>query len=815
MFRNYIKIAFRYLLRNKVLAVINTFGLAVGMAACFTIMQYVHFEMSYDKFHKNAKDIYRVNLYWGKTHMATNHPAAGPALKADFPEVIEYARAAPLSLFTPNVTLSYVDENGNEKAYNEDRIYLVDSTFLSMFSFPFIYGDSRSIFPTSNSMIISQSLAEKFFGNENSLGKQIYVNGYQPFIISGVFEDIPENSHIKFNVLAQLNIGDYNNSWEWPEYYTYIQLTPGTDIHELESKMPAFITKYLGELMKRYESEMSFRFQPLADIHLKSPNLNKEKEVHGNEKSVYFLLIIGILVLVIAWINYINLSTSRSIARAREVGLRKLVGASKRQLVVQFLFESTIMNLAALVLAFFILLSVLPYFNQLSGKNIGSSITEMSLISDPLFWITLACVFFAGSFLAGAYPAFILSSFRSIKVLKGTFGGSGSGILLRKMLVGIQFAISIALIAGTFIVMKQVSFMRDRDLGYAKDQLLVIKAPNVFDSTIMNKFEVFRTELLRNADINSATASSDIPGRLIPIINGVRLTGEDIKENSEFYFVSVDHYYLETYGLKIIAGRNFRIDEQTNPFAGLVNPVILNEKAVRLMGFTNPEECLNKPVTFKLGPTERAGEIIGVVNDYHQRSLKDDIDPLMFYSTPFPDRRYYSINLNTAHIHETVNFIENQYKNLFLGNPFDYFFLDDYFDQQYAADKQFGKVFGVFSIIAIIVACLGLYGLSSFMVTQRTKEIAIRKVLGATITGMLVLLTTDFIKLIILANLIVLPLLYLPVKGWLNNFAFHVNMNLMMVLIPSAILLMIVLFTTSFQTIRTSLVNPVKALRYE
>jgi putative ABC transport system permease protein len=411
---------------------------------------------------------------------------------------MEYARAAPVTILTNNITLSHIDNKGNRTALNEERIYLVDSSFLTLFTFPFVYGNPEKAFPTANSIVITRSLSEKFFGSENPLGEELLINGMQPLSVSGVIEDVPENSHIKFQLLAQLRLGDYNNSWEWPEYYTYIQLAPETDPRKFEDKLSDFSLRYLGESMKKFHSDIRFHLQPLTEIYLTSQDLEKEREARGNERTIYFLVVIGMMILVIAWINYINLSTSKSLERAREVGLRKIAGASTTELMKQFLFESIMINILAMAVAFVLLILFLPYFNQLTGKNLASSITALGLFSEPMFWITLILIFITGSFLAGAYPAIVVSSFKSTKVISGKYLKAGQGLALRKLLVGTQYAISIGLIRGTFLVYRQVMFMKHRDLGYQKDQLLIIKSPAVTDSTILSRIEVLRNELLRN-----------------------------------------------------------------------------------------------------------------------------------------------------------------------------------------------------------------------------------------------------------------------------------------------------------------------------
>ena len=817
MFGNYLKISWRNTLKNKVFSTINIFGLALGLAACFLILQYVRFELSYDRFHENADQIYRVIMEDSRVHnrfSATNHPATGPALMADFPEVASFARVVHQSIFLRAAALSYTDAEQNVKVFNQDQMYIVDPAFLSIFSFPFVFGDPQNALSDAKSIVISQSVSDKFFGEKNPLGEELILNGQEPFTITGVFEDVPENSHIKFDVLISMEILGEKfgyDRWTWPEYYTYILLSDRADPTVLESKFPGFIEKYLGNHMAEYGYEAGFRLQPITDIHLRSPDAAKEREVHGNEKTVYFLLIIALFILVIAWINYINLSTSKSIERAQEVGLRKVAGASRQQLIIQFLFESALVNFLAIVLSFIIIIVALLYFNQLTGKNISTSIPDLVWVNELWFWLILAGVFVLGSFLAGLYPAFVLSSFRVTTVLKGKFFRSTSGIVLRKALVGSQFVISVALIAGTVMVFRQVSFMRNQDLGYAKDQILVIKSPAIADSTILNRIETYKTELSRNSNINQVTSSSQIPGIRIELLDGVRRINQGKEENIVGYYLAIDPDFLDTYELGLIAGRNFKENENRNSSESDIIPVLGNEKAIEMMGFQNPEAAINQRIYF--GPELR--EIIGVVENHHQRSLRDDYDAILFYYPAWYNSKYFSINLQTQNLSETLSFIEEQYSRIFPDNAFEYFFLDDYFDRQHAADQQFGKVFGLFSSLALVVACLGLFGLSTFMISQRTKEIAVRKVLGATISSMVYLFSKDFVKLIVLANLIALPLVYLAVKNWLNNFAFHTDIGWMMFVIPAILLLIISLATVSFQTIKTGSVNPVNSLRQE
>ena len=819
MFKNNLVITIRTLLKNKVFTAVNIFGLAVGMAACFAILQYVRFEMSYDRFHKNADRIYRVILEIDHVrHRAANHSAAGPALKRDFPEIVEYARAAHQSIMITNqIAWSYTDNQGDTKVFNLENAYFVDTSFLTMFSFPFIYGDPASVLRNPNDVAISRSVSLKFFGSENPLGKELKINSQWPLIVRGVFEDIPENSSMQFDVLVRLQLGTFNESWVWPGFYTFIKLDSLANAQMLQAKMQDFCNKYLGDIMKKFNWHNNFILQPLTDIHLKSPDLTEERAVPGNIKTVYFLVLIAIFILVIALINYINLSTAKSVEREREVGLKKVVGASRKQLIFQFLFESALLNALALLLSIILLVILLPSFNHLTGKNVGSAHLILKLFQESDFWISLIIIYLTGSFLAGLYPAFVLSGFRPIVMLKGSLQLSKGGIAYRKILVGFQFFISLALIAGTMIVYRQVLFMRNQNLGFNKDQIIVIKSPSVIDSTVFTKLNVFRNELKRNPQIEKFATSTQIPGQWISNLDNIRSVDKDTKEAFTCHFYSIDHEFFETYQIELVAGRNFKDNEYSRIFdLKNINPVIVNEETVRKLGFANPQESISQRITYKYGNTENVrSEIIGVVKNFHQRSLKENYDPLLFHSLPGYSVKYFSIRAMPGNIHESVEYLRDLYNKTFPGNYFEYFFLEDYFDDQYITDNQFGRVFATFTIIAIIIAYLGLFGLITYIISSRTKEIAIRRIFGSSIKEMLVLFARDFVILIVIAGITALPCVYFLGRYWLNNFAFKIDIGLMVFIIPVLILLVIILITIGIQTTKTSLINPADTIKYE
>lgn len=821
MLKNYLKIAYRNLLKNKIFSLINIAGLAIGMAACFFIFLYVHFERSYDGWYKNSANLYRVPIKFSgslanNSTEATNHPAVGPTMKKDFPEVVDYARLVPTSIFLGPTMMSYT--NGNQMTtFNEDRIYFTDPSFLTMFSLPFTEGDSHTALSDNKSIIISDKIAKKYFGNQDPLGKTLSINQQISLKVTGVFRDIPENAHFKFDVLLPLQtlgINELNTTWTWPEFYTYVQLAPGTDPRKVEAKFPAFIQKYMGDKMKQLKYSADFQLQPVRDIHLRS-NLEKEVEANGSEKEISFLTMIGIFILVIAWINYINLSTARSVERAKEVGIRKVAGAAKIQLVIQFMIESAIVNFLALLVAAGLVLILYPHFGAFIGKDIRNIGGDSSWFQQPGFWLGLMGLLIVGALLVGAYPAFVLSSFRPILVLKGRFFQSSRGIILRKTLVSFQFVLSILLIAGAITVYGQLSYMQNQALGYNKDQVLVLKAPAIFDSTLTTKMDVFKNRLLSNPSVLSLSTSSEIPGRTISERNSVRKINEDETHNFTPFYVDIDQDFIRTFQVQLAAGRGFLPEDKTNVSDSETTRVLVNEEVVKGMGFKDNAAAINQPIEFRYGQSDRKGEIVGVIKNYHQRSLREGYDPILFFYPKFTNWSYISVRLKTADVNHSLASFERTYKDLFPGNAFEYFFLDDYFNRQYQADQRFGNIFSLFTGLAIFVACLGLLGLSSFVIKLRTKEIGVRKVLGASVASLLLLFSRDFIKLVALASLIALPIIYFAASQWLSNYAFHIGLSWWIFALPPLLLLLISLTTICLQSLKTALSSPTKNLRTE
>jgi putative ABC transport system permease protein len=799
MIRNYIISVLRYVSRSKAFTAINILGLAIGMSACMLIAQFVLHEFSYDNFHVNKEHIFRVQLdRYDKGELATRW-ASGAAgigidLKTNFPEVKRVVRMTNRSGI-----LSYGDV-----FFKEENLVASTQDFFRVFSIPLIEGVDSLVLKEPFQMVLSKSIARKYFGNESPVGKTMKVNGKTEYAITGVFEDIPGNSHMKVDALMSFSSleklwNDPITSWFWDGFYTYVLLDDETDYKAFESKLPAFVERMHGKELKEWNSNMVFHLQPIADIHLDSDFIGEFKP-NGNRKSTYFLSIIAVLILVIAWINYINLSTAKSIERAREVGVRKVMGSFRSQLVQQFLFESFLLNTAAVLIAILLVTLLTPWFSEITGRPL-----DYLLFKQGAFWGWIAMLIIGGALLSGLYPAFVLSGYKPVDVLKGRFKNSGRGVIFRKGMVVTQFVASITLMVGTFVVFRQIQFMRDQTLGVNIDHTLVIHSPRVTDSTYQQKFIALKQALTQYPEVAAVSAASSIPGGQ-PDWNagGIRTLTQAIDESNQYRVIMMDHDYMRLYGLDVAAGRGFR--DQPNEEKN----VLLNESACRLMGFKKIEDAINVPILF-WGDTFT---IVGVVKNYHQESLKKAYDQLVFRYSPAPNG-YYSIKFNTSNVKQSMAKFEENWKTVFPGNPFNYFFLEDHYNQQYQADQQFGKVFGIFSGLAIFIACLGLFGLSSLTAIQRTKEIGVRKVLGASVPGILALVSRDYLILLISAIVVSVPVSWWIMNSWLEDFAYRISLVWWIFAVPSLVVILIALVTVSIHTLKTARINPARSLRYE
>lgn len=836
MFKNYLVTSWRNLLRNKVFSFINILGLAVGLAVGFLIYQYVQVEKSYDRFHTKADRIYRVPIAYSGSFSsippsATNHPAIGPAMKADFPEVEDYARLVRASLFLPAATVTYNQGSSQEPLiFNEEKIYLADASFLKIFSFPMVEGNASALDEPS-SVVLTKRIAQKYFGNESAIGKFLTINRHD-FKITGVLDDIPENSHLQFDFLVSFSIlGDKfgHDVWTWPEFYNYVLLAPGTNATTLESKFPKFMEKYLAKVWEEYKFKSSISLQPITDIHLKS-DLGLEQSVNSDERSVYFMSLLAIFVLVIAWINYVNLSTAKSLERSKEVGLRKVAGASKKQLITQFFFDALLINIIAVLVAAILLIVTMPYFENIAGKNISGVLSFIGAWHSLSFWALVVGGLLLGVLVVGLYPALLISSFNPALVLKGKFSKSRSGTILRKTLVSFQYVLSIFLIAGAITIYEQMKFMHETDLGYNKDQMLIVRSAATPDSTYASQLQYFRNELLQMPAIDAFTSSDNIPGQAVADRNSIYKLNQDEKDKVGTYFISVDNQFLDTYQLKLAAGRNFggtsdrfistwpnRIRATPDGYliGGGQNKVLINEILSQQLGFETPADAVNQSVKLRLGQSLYVCEVIGVVKNHHQVSLRHSYDPIVYFYPEFDFWKYFSVRVNTRDLQSTISKVKDLYAESFPGNAFEYFFLNEHFDKQYKNDQQFGTIFTVFTVLAIIISSLGLLGLGIFAVTQRTKEIGIRKTLGASVSGILILFSGDSIRILIISYVISIPAIYFAVDSWLNNFAFHISMGWQMFLAPPLFLLIISVATIASITIRAALLSPAHTLRHE
>lgn len=803
MIKNYFTSIWRYVARNRVFTAINVLGLVIGMTAFLFIIQYTTHEFTYDTFWHNKEHIYRIQLdRYNKGELSTRWAAGclgiGPDLKRNFPEVKYYTRLAKSTAM-----LSYEDTY-----FKEDNIYYASEDFFNVFGLQLAEGVDSSALKGPNKMVISRSLAKKYFGNESALGKTMHNRGRTEFLITGVYEDIPEHSHMKvdamfsFSTYAKL-VGipeEDMNHWQWDGFFTYVLLNDNASATALESKLPDFVQKQEGEELRQYNADMVFHLQPISDIHLDSDFI-MEFKANGSRDTANFLLIVALLIILIAWINYVNLSTAKSIERAREVGVRKVMGSQRWQLIQQFLVESLILNTIAVSCAIGLVIALTPYFADLTGRPLG-----YELFTQKIFWLGSAGLIFGEALLSGIYPALILSSYKPVEVLKGRFKNTNQGVVFRKGMVVLQFTASILLIVGTYTVYNQITFMRNQKLGINIDQTLVITSPLVVDSTYTNTFRVFKNNVLQYPEVSYMAASNDVPGSS-PNWNagGVRRLSQSEEEGNQYRVLMVDADFIPSYGLELIAGRGFS-DEVQNEESSL----ILNESAVRTMGFENPEQALNDYVNF-WGDTFR---IVGVLKNYRQESLKKDFEQLLFRYNPAP-QGYYSVRFNTANVNTSLATFEREWKNFFPGNPFSFFFLDEHYAKQYKADQQFGRVFGIFSALAIFIACLGLFGLSSLTALQRTKEIGVRKVLGASIQSILTLVSKDYILLLAIAIVMATPLSWWIMNNWLQDFANRISMSWWIFALPSIVVVLIALFTVSFHTLKAAHTNPAQSLRIE
>ncbi len=792
MIKNYLLIALRNIKRHKGYSLINIAGLSIGITTSILIMLYVQYELSFDKFHKNSNDIYRI-LRWDPDYISSLKwkiscwPALAPVLKSDFPEVIKATRVD-----SGNGLVNY-----KNKHFIEENIYFVDPDFLEIFTFPIISGNPQTALNEPFSMLITQKMAEKYFDNENPIDRILNYNN-NDFKVTGLLKNIPETSSLQFDFLISFNTKyilrggkDRVESWNFTEGSSFIQLKNNFNPGDLEKKFPAFIEKHLGEDKSEKKSELIL--QPVTRIHLYG-NAVVDLETTSDIKLVYLLSAIAFCIILIACFNYMNLSAARSVKRAKEVGIRKIVGAKRVQLIRQFLGESMILTGIAILISIMLVILILPEFSLFINRKISFSINNSMLLN--LMGIT----FFIG-IISGSYPALFLSSFNPVNVIKGRLrSGSSFSSVFRKSLVVLQFAISIIMIVSTLIIYNQLTFIKNRNLGFDKD---LIVTSYIRDRNLRSNFELLKNELLKYPLVSGVSFSVDLPSSMN------RWTSEFFEpqnKNLKVRFTYVDYNFVDFYGMEVIKGRNFSREFSSD----LDQALLINETAVKELGWGEP---IGKRLFSNHG---NEYTIIGVLKDFHFKPLHQKIEPLVVRLIRPPWMpNYLSLKINPENIPETLLFLEDKFKEFSPDYPFEYSFFDERINNAYKSEQKLGKIFNYFALISLFIACLGLFGLASFTSEQRTKEIGIRKVVGASVSKIFVLLSKEFIKRILIANIIAWPIAYFAMNKWLQNFAYRINIGIGIFLTSGLIALVIAMLTISYQSIKAATANPVDSLRYE
>lgn len=817
MIKNYFNIAFRNFKKRKAFTFINILGLTVGMTICLLILTYARYELSYDRFHSKADDIYRVtvDIYNGNTFQIADaqcYPGAGLIAKEQLPEVTDYAMARNFG----RIVFKY--EN---TAFNEDRAYFVNPAWLKVFDWEMIKGDAETALSEVNQIVLTESAAKKYFGNEDPIGKTMTLipgGGSVDMQVSGVVKDVPDNTHLTFDILVSYEsairyLGSTYTDFNGNNEFMYL-LTNQADQKVLKQKLNEAYFQATDNFEERGDS---LAIQPLTDIHLHSDK-TYEAQANGSAEMVNILMVVSVFVLVIAWVNYINLSTARAMERAKEVGLKKVMGSSRRALIAQFLTESFILNFFAVVLTLTLIQGVLPFFNNLAGVSL-----TFNVLNEPNLLSQILLIYLVGSLASGIYPAFVLSGHRPLAVISGKMKDSQSGLLLRKGLVVFQFTITMLLLVGTFTIYKQVNYMRNIDLGVDMSRSLEIELPILadYDKATAQK-QTLMDELLRLPQVDKVAFTESSFGTGSEHLNtttGVIAPETGMGRNVNFSFFRIDDRFLSTFEVELLAGRLFSKELETAfedaPRQG--QNVIINEVARKALGFNTNEAAINK----KVNRGDRPFTIVGVVADYNHNSVKYAVEPMaFFYDTDRSSSNFVMLKLNgvdntTAGFSASIKGIEKAFRTAYPASDFQYAFVNERFNQQYRADQQFGTVFTSFSLLTIFVAILGLFGLILYEVQQRIKEIGIRKVLGASVPSIIKLFSSNFLRLIGLSILIAIPVAYYVLNQWLSGYASRVDIGVVMFVVPALVLLLIAMLTIVAQSIKAANGNPVKALRYE
>lgn len=783
MLKNYIKIAFRNITRHKIYSFINIVGLAVGMAACILIFLWVQDELSYDRFHENADNIYRVveNQYYSGQEpfpVAVTPAPLAEYLKNEYPEIVNAIR-----LHRASRVLTY-----EQKMFRERNIIATDPAILEMFTFPLLKGNPETALSEPQSIILTEAMAKKYFGSADPMGK-ILKGETTDFTVTGVMETVPANSHLEIDFLIQFQT-DKADEWGSNSYYTYIQLQDGTPYEPVSEKIAGVIKANAeGSVTEIY-------LQPLTDIHLHSAGkFTADIPGHGDILYVKIFSVIAVFVLLIACINFMNLATAKSRKRAKEIGIRKAAGASRWEIIKQFLGESMLYAVIALILAMILVELLLPTFNNLAQKELFLNFS----VNSKMGWGLLGIVILTG-LVAGSYPALYLSGFDPTKVLKSSVNSGSKSALSRKILVVFQFSISIILIIGTLIIFKQLHYIRNKKLGLEKENVVYVR----MDNAVRDKYDEIKQEFLKNPNVVAVSSTSQLPLYIANSTSGFSWDGKNPEETILIHFTMVDPDYAHVFNIEMAEGR-FYSDEYSTDTSGIV----INEEAQTIMG-------LESPIGEAINGWDQEFEIIGVVKNFHFKPVNTTIEPLIMLTSSMS--RWYNyvlIRINPDDVTGTLASLENTFEKLVTGSPFEYKFLDDSYDKMYRKEQRVGKIFNYFSFLAIFISCLGLFGLASFMAEQKTKEIGIRKVLGATIGNIVLLFSKEFTKWVIVASLIACPVAYYVMSRWLQNFAYRTDITAWIFVLSALIALAIALITVSFQAIKAAMTNPADVLKYE
>ena len=828
MFKNYLKIGLRSLFKQKIYSVINILGLSVGIASCALILLNVEDEFSYDNFHEKGDNLYKVSLermYPGySTYYDITPHSYSEVMVTDYPEILNATRiGAPLG-GNGTIMVRYTPEVGDQLAFEESNVLLADSNFFQMFTLKLLKGEPDKVLEKANNMVITEETAVKYFGQDDPINKTL-VTDFGDFTITGVCENVPDNSHFDFDFVGALTTFQFYQNINYMGFsaHIYVELDPQASPQALESKFPEMVKRYASPQIQQrlnmsYEEYIAagngYRYflRHITDIHLDPTNFQGKMKTGGSKTYVYIFISISIMILLIGCINFMNLATARSTERAKEVGIRKTMGSARKQLIAQFLVESVLISFIAMLVAFGIMYLVLPYFNDLADKNLIIGLQGSLVIPGMLLFTLIA------GLLAGSYPAFVISAYNPITVMKGKFHSSAKGSWLRNGLVIFQFWISIILIVGTMLINKQMRYMQNKSLGFDKEQMITIPRANVLNTPgdpqanppiqAVNRIESFKQQLLNIPGVVTTASSNVVPGAGY---FGIQFTPEGANEPFTANAMIVDDDFISSIGFEIVEGRGFSEDFHDSL------SLIINERAVKSMALSDPIGARLNNTDNNNPPVVRTFTIVGVVKDFHYQSLRTEITPFILIS----NERFngggglISVRISGENINQTISSIEAKWKEFAPEEPFKFNFLDQTLNDQYQAEQNSSKVFTVFAGLAIIIACVGLFGLSAYAAGLRTKEIGVRKVMGASVFGVVLMLSKDFTKLILIAFILAIPLAYYGMDQWLQGFYYRTGIDVSIFLIAGFSSLLISWLTVSYQSIKAAIVNPVQSLRSE